>query len=308
MNPDTRNLEALVAKAVDIHRAGRFGEAIAAYNEVLAQSPLHAGALHNLGVIAATQGDHRLAVERFDAALAAAPGYILAHLHRAQSKQALGDLPEAASGFERVCHLDSSHYGAHRALGFLWLAMGNRGRSLDHFARTYDLRRGEDRTAIARQSLTHATRDKFKEFRITSEDEKGFRLGKLGIYEDGSVGPVEGEVEFALPNLVRLDIADGTKSGLYRVVIMPTPINERSTCAFYVRTRHTEGAWSRFKWQLWWTLHGRSVHGVAAQDRDILTGLGPVQEARQLEHLALSDTGIVRLRRRLQQAYNANEN
>lgn len=156
-------------------------------------------------------------------------------------------------------------------------------------------------------AVTQRKRAKFKEFRITSEDEKGFRLGKIGIYEDGSTGPVEGEVEFALPNLVRLDIADGTQSGLYRVVIMPTPVNEGSTCAFYVRTRHTQGPWSRFKWRLWWTLHGRSVHEVAGQDRDILAGLGPIHEARSQEHLALSDTGVVRLRRRLQQAFHANE-
>ena len=42
----------------------------------------------------------------------------------------------------------------HRALGFLWLAQGERGRALDHFARTYELRRGEDRTGIAAESLT----------------------------------------------------------------------------------------------------------------------------------------------------------
>jgi hypothetical protein len=45
-------------------------------------------------------------------------------------------------------------------LGFLWLAQGERGRALDHFARTYELRRGDDRTTIALKSLTTATRDK----------------------------------------------------------------------------------------------------------------------------------------------------
>lgn len=160
MPPNGHEFEGLIAKAIEIHRSGRLAEAIAAYNDVLARSPRHSGVHHNLGVIAATQRDHRRAIDHFNAALEAAPGYLLAHFHRAQSKQALGDLREAADGYDRVCHLDPSHYGAHRALGFLWLAMGNRGRSLDHFARTYDLRRGEDRTGIARSSLTHATRDK----------------------------------------------------------------------------------------------------------------------------------------------------
>ena len=74
--------------------------------------------------------------------------------------QALGQSREAIQGFERVCAIEPGHYDAHRALGFLWLAEGDRGRALDHFARTYELRRGEDRTGIAAKSLTEATRDK----------------------------------------------------------------------------------------------------------------------------------------------------
>ena len=35
---------------------------------------------------------------------------------------------------------------------FLWLAEGDRGRALDHFARTYELRRGEDRTGMRQES------------------------------------------------------------------------------------------------------------------------------------------------------------
>jgi hypothetical protein len=37
---------------------------------------------------------------------------------------------------------------------------GDIGRSLDHFGRTYELRRGEDRSRMAARSLTHATRAK----------------------------------------------------------------------------------------------------------------------------------------------------
>jgi phenylpropionate dioxygenase-like ring-hydroxylating dioxygenase large terminal subunit len=153
-------------------------------------------------------------------------------------------------------------------------------------------------------AVTQQRRAKFKNFRITSDDERGFRLGKMGYLPDGSVGPVEGEVEFVLPNIVRLDIADGTKSGIYRVIIMPTPHDDGRVSAFYVRTRKAAG-WARFKWWMWWARHGRSVHAVAAQDRDVMVGLGPILQARSKEILALSDTGIVRLRRRLNAAYRA---
>jgi Flp pilus assembly protein TadD len=160
MTPDARHFESLVAKAAALHGCGRLAEAAAAYRAALALSPRHAIVLHNLGVIAALQGDAKGAVRHFDAALNAAPAYLPAHLHRAMACQALGETSEAIKSYERVCQLDPAHYGAHRALGFLWLADGNSGRALDHFARTYELRRGEDQTNIAAPSLTQASRDK----------------------------------------------------------------------------------------------------------------------------------------------------
>ena len=96
-----------------------------------------------------------------------------AHYNRAAALQALGQSREAIQGFERVCAIEPGHYDAHRALGFLWLAEGDRGRALDHFARTYELRRGEDRTGVAARSLTEATRSKLlhdaEQFRFLSE-------------------------------------------------------------------------------------------------------------------------------------------
>jgi hypothetical protein len=42
------------------------------------------------------------------------------------------------------------------------LSQGERGRALDHFARTYELRRGDDRTTIALKSLTTTTGHKLR--------------------------------------------------------------------------------------------------------------------------------------------------
>ena len=156
-------------------------------------------------------------------------------------------------------------------------------------------------------AVTQLNRAKFTEFQITSDNESGFRLGKLGVRADGTVGPVEGEVEFALPNIVKLNIADGSKDGLYRVIIMPTPVNAGRVSAFYARGRRAQG-WDRMKWRLWWARHQHSVHAVAEQDRDVMEGLGAVEEARRNEHLAKSDVGVARLRRRLYQAYRASHN
>lgn len=155
-------------------------------------------------------------------------------------------------------------------------------------------------------AVTQLNRAKFTEFQITSDNDSGFRLGKLGYRPDGSIGPVEGEVEFVLPNIVKLNIADGSKDGLYRVIIMPTPVNAGRVSAFYARGRRAQGM-DRIRWRLWWARHQRSVHAVATQDRDVLAGLGAVEEARTKEHLVKSDMGVARLRRRLYQAYRASQ-
>lgn len=160
MQNRTRDITSLAEEAVQLHQSGKLDDAAAIYHDILKLNPRHAAVLHNLGVIAAARGDHGAAVSRFDEALAADARYEAAQLHRAMSFEALGKVDDAIRGFVQVCRADPGHYGAHRALGFLWLGKGDTGKSLDHFSRTYELRRGDDRTGMAATSLTHATRDK----------------------------------------------------------------------------------------------------------------------------------------------------
>ena len=162
MTGGSDELASLLTLAVECHRSGRVDEAVALYTNVLRRAPHHAGAQHNLGVIAAVRNDHTAAVARFDAALAAVPDYLPALLHRGHSRRALGQWAAAAADYTQVVRLEPAHYDAQRALAFLWLALSHRGRSLDHFARTAELRRGEDRLGLARRSLTQATRDKLR--------------------------------------------------------------------------------------------------------------------------------------------------
>ena len=150
----------LVADAIAHHKAGRLGDAEVAYRTAQAISPAHSVITHNLGVVVAAQGKHRSAIGYFDKVIAAEPHYASAHYNRAVALQALGQSREAIRCFSRACALEPGHYEAHRALGFLWLTEGERGRALDHFARTYELRRGEDRTGMAAKSLTYSTRSK----------------------------------------------------------------------------------------------------------------------------------------------------
>ena len=158
----TDEFRALVADAMAHVRGGRSAEAERAYRAALAIAPGDPAVTHNLGVVIAAQGRPRDALGCFEAALRADPTYASAHYNRAVALLRLDDTREAIKAFSRAAQLEPQHYEAHRVLGFLWLAQGERGRALDHFARTYELRRGDDRTTMARKSLTTATRQKLE--------------------------------------------------------------------------------------------------------------------------------------------------
>ncbi len=153
---------ALIAEAASHFQAGRPAEAESAYRAALVIVPDDPAVTHNLGVAIAAQGRHREAVGCFDEALKRDPGFVAAHYNRGVALMRLKQAAEAIKAFGRAAQLEPQHYEAHRALGFLWLRQGERGRALDHFARTYELRRGDDRTTIARKSLTMATRHKLE--------------------------------------------------------------------------------------------------------------------------------------------------
>jgi tetratricopeptide (TPR) repeat protein len=153
-------LDSLVAAAAVHYQAGRLGDAQASYQAALTLAPGDPAIIHNLGVIAAAQGKQQDAIALFEDVIGRQPRYVSAHYNRALALLALGQAKASIEGLSRTCALQPEHYGAHRALGFLWLSEGDRGRALDHFARTYELRRGEDRSDLAAKSLTHATRAK----------------------------------------------------------------------------------------------------------------------------------------------------
>jgi tetratricopeptide (TPR) repeat protein len=156
------DLQILIAQAVAYQQESRSQEAERAYRAALELDPGHPGVLHNLGALVARRGDPRSALELFDRLLASEPYYASAHFNRGNTLMALGSAQDALQAFRSVTALEPDHHDAHRALGFLWLAAGQLDRSLDHFARTYDLRRGEDRNGMANRSLRTATRMKLQ--------------------------------------------------------------------------------------------------------------------------------------------------
>lgn len=86
--------------------AGRYSEAIAAYQAVLKRDPRNVDALTHLGVIVAVGGHGDQAIETIDKALAIDPNYPAALLYRGQVLYELKqDYPGAAKSWERFLEL-----------------------------------------------------------------------------------------------------------------------------------------------------------------------------------------------------------
>ncbi len=156
------DIQLLIEEALAHQQSGRPAEAESAYRAALELDPENPGVLHNLGALVARRGALSAALDLFDRLLASEPYYASAHFNRGNALRALGRERDAIRAFRSATALEPDHHDAHRALGFLWLAAGERDRSLDHFARTYDLRRGEDRSGMANRSLRTATRLKLQ--------------------------------------------------------------------------------------------------------------------------------------------------
>jgi tetratricopeptide (TPR) repeat protein len=144
------------------YTGGDLAAAETAYRAALALAPGRPSILHNLAVVVATRGRHAEALALFDQALAADPVYASAHYNRGVALEKLDRPREAIASLSRAVAIEPGHYDAHRALGFLWLGEGNRDRALDHYARTYELRRGDDRDGSALASLVYASRSKLQ--------------------------------------------------------------------------------------------------------------------------------------------------
>jgi tetratricopeptide (TPR) repeat protein len=147
-------------QAVTHHIEGRISEAETAYRAVLTEQPDYPAVLHNLGVLLASSDRLHEAINEFQKASFLDPNYEPALWSGAKALQQAERYEEAAEAYARVINTNPEHYGAHLALGKLWLWLGRRDRAMDFFARTMDLRRGENRAGEASKSLTSITRIK----------------------------------------------------------------------------------------------------------------------------------------------------
>ncbi|KAA0585186.1 tetratricopeptide repeat protein (plasmid) [Azospirillum oryzae] len=97
-------LEALTL-ALDLHLAGRFGEAQELYTRILDAEPEQPDALHYLGVLAGQVGRGEFGLTLIDKALALRPEAADIHANRANLLRGLDRLGEAEAGYRRALAL-----------------------------------------------------------------------------------------------------------------------------------------------------------------------------------------------------------
>jgi Tfp pilus assembly protein PilF len=115
--PQTTTLPQTFELAWQYHRSGNLHQAELLYRQILQIDPLHADALHLLGVIALQVGRHEAAIEQIRTALRARPNFAEAHCNLGVALAASGRLQEAVACFQQAVHLKPDHAEAYNNLG-----------------------------------------------------------------------------------------------------------------------------------------------------------------------------------------------
>lgn len=129
----------MLAKAVQDHRAGRLAEAEVGYRQVLRADPRNPDALHLLGILAGSRGDHQLAAELIAGSLRRkqTPD---AYLHLGVAQAALGRIGEAIDALSAALRLDARNAMAQHHLGNAYSQVGRREEARAAFRRAIALK------------------------------------------------------------------------------------------------------------------------------------------------------------------------
>ena len=97
--------QAAMQAAMAHHRAGRFAEAEAIYQQILQADPQHPDALHMLGLVAAQVGNFQVAITLFQRAIASKPSDPSFHSNLGLALQSSGALEQAAASYRNAIAL-----------------------------------------------------------------------------------------------------------------------------------------------------------------------------------------------------------
>jgi tetratricopeptide (TPR) repeat protein len=125
-----------------LHRAGKLGEAAAAYRKILQRAPRHAEAHFLLGLLTLEQGNPSRAVQLFTKAAGLSPANAMVRLHLGEALRAAGRFEEAADEFKAALAIDPRFVPALAALGNLCKAQGRYAEAIAQLTRAAELAPG----------------------------------------------------------------------------------------------------------------------------------------------------------------------
>lgn len=133
------DVAAELARALSFHRAGRFDEAGAIYDRVLAAQPTHAEALHLRGAVDLQQGRPAAALALFDRALAEKADFAAVHANRAAALLALGRADEGLAACDAALAVNPAAPNVWANRARLLIAIGRADKALVSAARALSL-------------------------------------------------------------------------------------------------------------------------------------------------------------------------
>jgi tetratricopeptide (TPR) repeat protein len=113
----TQDIRQRLELAAGHHRAGQLGEAESLYRAILRDAPGQVDAMHLLGLIANSRGEHAAAIELLRQAVAAKPGFVEARINLAVALKGADRLDEAERECRAVIAAAPGPARAHYALG-----------------------------------------------------------------------------------------------------------------------------------------------------------------------------------------------
>jgi predicted O-linked N-acetylglucosamine transferase (SPINDLY family) len=137
--PTAAELDALLARAMSAHQAGRLADAQSSYKAVLKHVPNHPPTLHFLGLSYFQQGKPDRGIELVGKALTLAPDYVEARYNLATALHRLQRYEAAAVHYRQVVAVDAGNADAHNNLGAALQELKRFDEAVAHFRKTLAL-------------------------------------------------------------------------------------------------------------------------------------------------------------------------
>ena len=152
-------MDGALARALQLHRTGRLGDAEAHCQRLLEAEPDNVRALNLLGMILSRRAEHNAAVLALERALALAPDSAETHYNLADVLREWGTIDDAIAHYEKAAALDPRNAGLRNNLAAAYKALGKLEQATEQYRQALAL---APDFAIAHTNLGNTLREQGK--------------------------------------------------------------------------------------------------------------------------------------------------